>query len=367
VDSIRAALGKSQITYYGFSYGTDLGQVYSTLYPTHLRRLIMDSNVDPLKDGYQDFNLDLLGFDDQELALQLANQDPVGLTEEDEVPVIPIASVSKLGDLWLLCSGKGRHHRLLCGDATASQDTTRLLTGQPLPLLMVTDPPYGVDLEPEWRELAGLNPRTRQGGKLANDDRIDWTEAWALFPGDVAYVWHAGIHAAEVALGLQASGFEIRSQIIWVKQHFAISRGAYHWRHEPCWYAVRKGQTGHWRGDRKQTTVWEVANLNPFGGEGAEENEATGHGAQKPVEIMRRPILNHTCPGKVCYDPFLGSGSTLIAAQSTGRICYGTEIDPRYVDVAVLRWQRFTGQQAVLDGEPWTFEEIARVRRKEVA
>jgi DNA modification methylase len=232
---------------------------------------------------------------------------------------------------------------------------------------MVTDPPYGVDLEPEWRELAGLNPRTRQGGKLANDDRIDWTEAWALFPGDVAYVWHAGIHAAEVALGLQASGFEIRSQIIWVKQHFAISRGAYHWRHEPCWYAVRKGQTGHWRGDRKQTTVWEVANLNPFGGEGAEENEATGHGAQKPVEIMRRPILNHMRPGEVCYDPFLGSGSTLIAAESTGRICYGMEIDPRYVDVAVLRWQRFTGQQAVLDGERQTFEEIARARRKEVA
>jgi DNA modification methylase len=315
----------------------------------------------------QDFNLDLLGFDDQELALQLANQDPAGLTEEDEVPVIPIASVSRLGDLWLLGSGKGRQHRLLCGDATASQDTTRLLTGQPLPLLMVTDPPYGVDLEPEWRELAGLNPRTRQGGKLANDDRIDWTEAWALFPGDVAYVWHAGIHAAEVALGLQASGFEIRSQIIWVKQHFAISRGAYHWRHEPCWYAVRKGQTGHWRGDRKQTTVWEVANLNPFGGEGAEENEATGHGAQKPVEIMRRPILNHTRPGEVCYDPFLGSGSTLIAAESTGRICYGMEIDPRYVDVAVLRWQRFTGQQAVLDGERQTFEEIARARRKEVA
>ena len=122
-----------------------------------------------------------------------------------------------------------------------------------------------------------------------------------------------------------------------MKQHFAISRGAYHWRHEPCWYAVRKGQTGHWRGDRTQTTVWEVANLNPFGGEGAAENEATGHGTQKPVEIMRRPILNHTRPGEACYDPFLGSGSTLIAAESTGRICYGMDIDPKYVDVAVLR------------------------------
>ena len=110
-----------------------------------------------------------------------------------------------------------------------------------------------------------------------------------------------------------------------------------------------------------------MANLNPFGGESATENEATGHGAQKPVEIMRRPILNHTRPGESCYDPFLGSGSTLIAAESTGRICYGMDIDPKYVDVAVLRWQRFSGQQAVLDGDGRTFEEIARRRRTEVA
>jgi DNA modification methylase len=152
-----------------------------------------------------------------------------------------------------------------------------------------------------------------------------------------------------------------------VKQHFAISRGAYHWRHEPCWYAVRKGHTGHWLGDRKQTTVWEVANLNAFGGEREAENEVTGHGAQKPVEIMRRPLLNHTRPSEACYDPFLGSGSALIAAESIGRVCHGMEIDPRYVDVAVLRWQRFTGKQAVLDGDGRRFEQFARARRKEVA
>ncbi len=315
----------------------------------------------------QDFNLTLLGFGDEELAQQLAGQDDAGLTDEDEVPDVPATSVTRAGDLWLLKSRKTRPHRLLCGDATASQDTTRLLSNQPVPSLMVTDPPYGVELEPKWREDAGLNPRTRQGGKVANDDRIDWREAWALFPGDVAYVWHAGVHAAEVALGLQACGFQIRSQIVWVKQHFAISRGAYHWRHEPCWYAVRKGHSGNWRGDRRQSTVWEVANLNPFGGEDAGENNFTGHGTQKPVELMRRPLLNHTRAGEGCYDPFLGSGSTLIAAESTGRFCYGMEIDPRYVDVAVLRWQRFTGQQAVLQGDPRTFDEIALERRKEVA
>jgi ParB-like chromosome segregation protein Spo0J/DNA modification methylase len=317
----------------------------------------------------QDFNMDLLGFDDQELARQLAEHEAApGLTDEDEVPDVPTAPVTRPGDLWLLGPRKAHlQHRVLCGDATARTDTTRLLSGEQRPLLMVTDPPYGVDLEPEWREQAGLNPRTRQGGKVANDDRINWSEAWALFPGAVAYVWHAGIHAAEVALGLQSCEFQIRSQIIWMKQHFAISRGAYHWQHEPCWYAVRGGQTGHWRGGRKQTTVWEVANLNPFGGEGAGENEATGHGTQKPVEIMRRPILNHTRRGEACYDPFLGSGSTLIAAESTGRICCGMDIDPKYVDVAVLRWQRYTGQKAVLDGDRRTFEEIARARGRKVA
>jgi hypothetical protein len=194
----------------------------------------------------EDFNLDLLGFDDQELARQLAEQEAAGLTDEDEVPDVPTAPVTRPGDLWLLGRRKGHpQHRVLCGDATASRATTHLLAGQQLPFLMVTDPPYGVDLEPEWREEAGLNPRTRQGGKVANDDRIDWSEAWALFPGAVAYVWHAGIHAAEVALGLQSCGFQIRSQIIWVKQHFAISRGAYHWRHEPCWQQTRpRGRAG---------------------------------------------------------------------------------------------------------------------------
>jgi DNA modification methylase len=301
------------------------------------------------------------------LAQRLADQDATGLTDEDEVPAIPINPVARQGDLWILNSGKGRRHRQLCGDATNAEDVARLLGGQQAPVLMVTDPPYGVSVEPEWREAAGLNLRTRQGGKFTGDDRIDWSQAWVLFPGDVAHVWHAGIHAAPVALGLERSGFEIRSQIVWVKQHFAISRGAYHWAHEAAWFAVRKGRNAHWRGGRKQTTVWEVANMNPFGGDTGAENGVTGHATQKPVEVMRRPILNHTRSGEACYDPFLGSGTTLIAAESIGRNCYGIEIDPRYVDVAVERWQQFTGKEAALEGDGRTFAQVARSRRKEVA
>jgi DNA modification methylase len=175
----------------------------------------------------------------------------------------------------------------------------------------------------------------------------------------VAYVWHAGVHAAEVAAGLEAAGFRIRAQIIWSKQHFALGRGDYHWQHEPCHYAVRDGKSSNWCGDRTQSTVWQIVNMNPFGGS---KEEPSGHGTQKPVELMRRPILNNTVRGDTVYDPFLGSGTTLIAATSTDRICLGLEIDPRYVDVIVRRWQKFTGQAAVLETDGSTFDEMAAER-----
>jgi DNA modification methylase len=145
-----------------------------------------------------------------------------------------------------------------------------------------------------------------------------------------------------------------------VKQHFALSRGDYHWQHEPCWYAVREGKSSSWCGDRKQSTVWEVANLNPFGG--GQEEHKTGHGTQKPVALMRRAILNNTRKKEIVYDPFQGSGSTLIAAEMTDRICYGLEIDPHYVDVVITRWQELTGKKAVLEADGRTFEQVAEER-----
>jgi DNA modification methylase len=298
-----------------------------------------------------DFDLTFTGFDGAELDdILFRDQD----TDPDQnAPALPEKSITQPGDLWI-CGP----HRVLCGDATSPEDVTRLF-GVGKPVLMVTDPPYGVEYDPRWRERAGLGIQ-RQTGIVANDDRVDWSAAYQLFPGNVAYVWHAGVHAAEVARTLESVGFAIRSQIIWAKQHFALSRGDYHWQHEPCWYAVREGQPSNWCGDRTQSTLWQVANLNPFGGSGDEE--ATGHGTQKPVELMRRPILNNSAAWDVIYDPFLGSGTTLIAAHLTDRRCCGMDIDGRYVDVTIRRWQKLCGEAAVLEGDGRTFDQVAAER-----
>jgi DNA modification methylase len=298
-----------------------------------------------------DFDLNLTGFDTSELDRYLAGVDATrGLTDEDDAPDLPQTPVSRAGELWLL-----GHHRLLCGDSTVATDVERLLNGVS-PTLMATDPPYGVDYEPAWRAEAGVNRNRSKLGKVQNDSRADWREAWALFPGDVMYVWHAGIHAATVQQSIEACGFEVRSQIVWAKDRFALSRGNYHWQHEPCWYAVRNN--AHWNGDRSQSTLWQIK---------AREDDGHGHGTQKPVECMRRPMLNNSSPGQVIYDPFLGSGTSVIAAETCGRICYGLEIDPRYCDVILERWRQFTGRQPKLDKDGRDFDVIAAERKREAA
>jgi DNA modification methylase len=227
-------------------------------------------------------------------------------------------------------------HWLLCGSATSGTDVPRLMAAAGgHPALMVTDPPYGVDYDPEWRNRAGVSTTARTG-KVTNDDRVDWREAWALFPGTVAYVWHAGRLGAQVIESLDAAGFKLRAHIVWAKRRLVLGRGDYHWQHEPCFYAVRG--KAHWQGARDQSTVWEVG-----GGEG---DEATVHGTQKPVEVMRRPMLNNSGRGDLVYDPFMGSGSTIIAAETVERRCLGIELEPAYCDLTVERWQQFTGGKA---------------------
>ncbi len=300
------------------------------------------------------FDLDLTGFDVPELNRLM--QDDAEQERAEETPEPPVNPVTILGDLWSL--GK---HRLLCGDSTVATDVDKVLSGVK-PHLMVTDPPYGVSYDPTWRDGVGAFGDTKMRGKVENDDKADWTEAWSLFPGDVAYVWHGALHASEVANNLDAANFAVRSQIIWVKQHFAMSRGDYHWMHEPCWYAVRRNNKGHWSGDRKQTTVWQISSLNPSGKQsGDTADQKLSHGTQKPIECMRRPICNNSSPGQAIYEPFSGSGTTIMAAELTGRICHAIELNPAYVDVAIERWQNFTGEQAVHESGK-TFEEMKDAR-----
>ena len=263
-----------------------------------------------------------------EMLAQLAPAPKAGLTDPDATPDVPDEPYVQRGELYAL-----GEHRLLCGDATSAEDVALLLAGAE-PALMVTDPPYGVDYDPAWRAAAGVNRNRGKLGKVSNDERADWREAWALFSGDVAYVWHGGLRADVVAESIAACGYEIRSQIIWAKDRFALSRGSYHWQHEPCWYAVRRGGKAHWIGDRSQSTVWSIP---------ARDDAGHGHGTQKPVECMERPLRNHA--GDV-YDPFLGSGTTLIAAERLGRRCYAMELEPRYAQVAIERWEAFTGGKA---------------------
>ena len=292
------------------------------------------------------FDLDLIGFGNIDALLARG----AGLTDPDDAPAAPAVPVSRLGDVWLL----GRH-RLVCGDST-SLGAVEAALGGVKPHLMVTDPPYGVEYDPAWRNKAGA-AATRRTGKVLNDDRADWREAWALFPGDVAYVWHGALHAAEVAESLVACGFSVRSQIIWAKERLVLSRGDYHWQHEPCWYGVREKGKGHWNGDRKQTTLWQI--------QSRDQDAETVHGTQKPVECMRRPIENNSSPGQAVYEPFSGSGTTIIAAEMMGRVCHAIELSPAYVDVAVRRWQAFTGAEATLEATAETFGVVSADRLEE--
>lgn len=286
-------------------------------------------------------SLDGTGYDQAALDEFLAGIDEATASASDDAPEAQTDRAEELrekwnterGQLWVIPSASlaGKEHRLLCGDSMVATDVDRVLAGAK-PVLMVTDPPYGVEYDANWRNEAdranGKAYGARAIGKIANDDRADWTEAWALFPGQVVYVWHADRHATTVENSLRACGFEIRNQVIWAKNNFAISRGHYHWQHEPCWYAVRKGANANWQGDRSQTTLWQID--KPLKSE-------TGHSSQKPVECMARPIRNHCGRGDSVYEPFSGSGSTFVAAEQFGATCYGIELEPKYVAVILER------------------------------
>ena len=315
-----------------------------------------------------DFDLSLTGFDTKEIDDFLLQDVP----EEDAAPPLPAVPVTKPGDLWLCGS-----HRVLCGDATDAAVVSRLL-GEHKPFLLVTDPPYGIELDSEWRDRAGLNgcgaaepsylkQRTKghRETSISGDTRADWSEAFALVPSlEVGYVWHASTFTREVLNGLLKIGFLHHQQIIWDKGRTVLTRTHYWFQHEPCWYVRKKNAP--WYGKAgENSTIW--ASPSPKFIMGGSEEEKFDHPTQKPVDLMRRPILNHTKPGELVYEPFLGSGTTLAAAEVTQRVCYGLELDPKYADVVVQRWQALSHKKATLEGDGRTFEAVAGERMKVAA
>lgn len=297
----------------------------------------------------------LTGFSEHEMR-QVAREAEVALralaaaADADEVPEPPAVPVARPGDVWVL-----GEHRIACGDCTDPAVVARVLQGD-APRLLLTDPPYGVELDMEWRDRAGLNAlgpaqasymRRGEGHTnttISGDTRADWSEAFALVPSlDTAYVWHASAHTIEVGQGLERIGFELKQMLVWRKPHFVLSRQHYHWQHEPAWYA-RKPGAERFLGPRDQSTIWDAASPKMLmTGSGEEKFD---HPTQKPVALYTRPIENHLAPGELLYEPFSGSGTAIAAAEVTRTRCRAVEIDPKYVDVAVMRWERLTGRKA---------------------
>lgn len=299
------------------------------LTPDQQREFIIKDNV-----GFGDWEWDKIiadwpeapewGLDIPAWKLKDAVEDGYEVPDEIETDIV-------LGDLFEIAQ-----HRLLCGDSTNADDVVKLLDGGK-PILMVTDPPYGVNYDANWRNEAdranGRPSADRATMKVNNDNRSNWLESFMLFKGDVIYCWHASASASAVqfANDLMDAGFVIVNQIIWAKNNIVIGRGDYHWQHEPCWYAVRKGIKHNWQGSRKESTLWQID--KPLKSE-------TGHSTQKPVECMARPIRNNTYERESVYDPFIGSGTTMVAAHQLNRKCYGIEIDPKYCQIIIDRMRK---------------------------
>jgi site-specific DNA-methyltransferase (adenine-specific) len=277
------------------------------------------------------FDLNLTGFADKELADILKPDQVEGLTDEDAVPDAPEEPKTKPGDIYQL-----GNHLLMCGDSTSIDAVEKLIDGQLVDIL-VTDPPYNVAYE-------GSN-----GLKIQNDDMSDdkfrqfladaFISASAVMkPGAVFYIWHADIEGYNFRGACRDAGFQVRQCLIWNKDSLVMGRQDYHWKHEPCLYGWKDGAAHLWAADRKQSTIIQCKK--------PKKNDI--HPTMKPVELMEYQILNNTKGADIVLDLFGGSGSTMIAAEKLGRRARLMELDPKYCDVIVKRWEDFTGKKAEL-------------------
>lgn len=279
------------------------------------------------------FDLSLTGFDVGELAAFLT-EPTAGLTDEDAVPDVPVEPVTVPGDVWIL--GK---HRLMCGDSTSIDAVETLCDGQ-LVDMWLTDPPYNVAYEGGTKEKLTIKNDSMSDDAFRVFLRDSYTAANAVMkPGAVFYIWHADSEGYNFRGAAKDAGWTVRQCLIWNKSSLVLGRQDYHWKHEPCLYGWKDGAGHLWAADRKQTTVLEFGKPTRNG----------EHPTMKPVELFAYQILNNTKGSDRVLDSFAGSGTTAIAAEKHGRNALLMELDPKYCDVIIKRWQDFTGQQAVLE------------------
>ena len=330
------------------------------LTPSQVRAYVIADNKLALNAGWDDqmlrseleslqedgFNMDLTGFSDEELAELLEPEVVEGETDPDQTPEVPIEPITKLGDVWIL-----GNHRLMCGDSTRIESAKRLM-GDDLADMLITDPPYNVDMtaKNEMLQKAGKARKDEstfgiQNDKMSDDDFRQFlrdvysTANSVMRDGAVFYIWHADSEGYNFRGACIDVEWKIRQCLVWMKSVFAIGRSDYHWKHEPCLYGWKDGASHYWGSDRSQTTVLDFK----------KPAKSELHPTMKPVELFEYQIGNSSKANDVVLDLFGGSGTTAIACERLSRKARLMELDPKYCDVIVKRWEDFTGKKAVLE------------------
>lgn len=291
----------------------------------------------------QGFDVELTGFSQDEIDALMPEQLEEGLTDPDDAPEAPVNPVTVQGDVWVMGS-----HRLLCGDSTSIADLEKLCCGQ-LVDMWLTDPPYNVAYEGGTKEKLTIKNDSMGDTQFRDFLRDAYTAANAVMKaGAVFYIWHADSEGYNFRGAAKDAGWTVRQCLIWKKSSLVLGRQDYQWQHEPCLYGWKDGASHLWASDRKQTTILEFDKP-------ARNGE---HPTMKPVALFEYQLLNNTKGGDIVLDSFGGSGTTLIAAEKNGRVARLMELDPKYCDVIVTRWQQFTGKHAHLEADGRSFTEV---------
>lgn len=283
------------------------------------------------------FDLDLTGFDPDEISALTPVEGTEGLTDDDAVPETPEEPKTKLGDIYKL-----GNHRLMCGDSCSVSDMEKLCDGQ-LVDMWLTDPPYNVAYEGKTKDALKIQNDSMENDQFRQFLRDAYVTAdLVMKPGAVFYIWHADSEGYNFRGAAQDAGWKVRQCLIWKKSTMVMGRQDYHWKHEPCLYGWKEGAGHLWATDRKQTTILEFDKPSRNG----------EHPTMKPVALFEYQMLNNTKGGDIVLDSFGGSGTTLLAAEKHGRYARLMELDPKYCDVIVKRWEDFTGKKAeLINGE----------------